>query len=149
MTLPPSIATELGVHVARCAASRYVFPIPNGGPLRAADWRRKMASCRQGDRPRAHDLKHTGVGLLAAAGVNPSEIARRAGHAGVAFTYDHYGHLFSETDRDPPPSLTRSAPAGSMDGGRWRHKQSLPITSVVLGHLCITGSRVITTVATR
>jgi integrase len=47
---------------------------------------------------RPHDLKHTGVALLAAAGVEPSEIARRAGHTSVAFTYDHYGHLFPELD---------------------------------------------------
>jgi integrase len=43
-------------------------------------------------------LKHTGVALLAAAGVDPSEIARRAGHSSVAFTYDRYGHLFPEVD---------------------------------------------------
>jgi hypothetical protein len=30
-----------------------------------------------------HDLKHTGVALLAAAGVDPMEIARRAGHLSV------------------------------------------------------------------
>ncbi|MGH9105794.1 MAG: tyrosine-type recombinase/integrase [Acidimicrobiales bacterium] len=47
---------------------------------------------------RPHDLKHTGVALLAAAGVDPSEIARRAGHTSVAFTYGRYGHLFPEVD---------------------------------------------------
>jgi hypothetical protein len=26
------------------------------------------------------------------------EIARRAGHSSVAFTYDRYGHLFPEAD---------------------------------------------------
>jgi len=26
------------------------------------------------------------------------EIARRAGHASVAFTFDRYGHLFPEAD---------------------------------------------------
>ena len=45
-----------------------------------------------------YGLKHTGVALLAAAGVDPSEIARRAGHTGVAFTYDRYGHLFPGVD---------------------------------------------------
>jgi len=40
MTLPPSVVAELRVHVARFAASQYVFPAPNGGPLRAADWRK-------------------------------------------------------------------------------------------------------------
>jgi integrase len=40
-----------------------------------------------------------------AAGVDPSEIARRAGHTSVAFTYDHYGHLFPETDRNAAAKL--------------------------------------------
>lgn len=48
---------------------------------------------------RAHDLKHTGVALLAAAGADPKEVSRRAGHSSVAFTYDRYGHLFPEADR--------------------------------------------------
>ena len=36
---------------------------------------------------------------MAAAGEDPSEISRRAGHSSVAFTYDRYGHLFPEVDR--------------------------------------------------
>src|SRR5208283_4654221 len=36
--------------------------------------------------------------LLAAAAVDPMEIARRARHSSVAFTYDRYGHLFPEAD---------------------------------------------------
>ena len=36
---------------------------------------------------------------MAAAGVDPSEISRRAGHSSVAFTYDRYGHLFPEVDK--------------------------------------------------
>jgi len=35
---------------------------------------------------------------LAAAGVDPLEIARRAGHSSVPFTFDRYGHLFPEAD---------------------------------------------------
>ena len=40
----------------------------------------------------------TVVAFLAAAGVDPSEIARRTGHSSVSFTYDRYGHLFPEID---------------------------------------------------
>jgi hypothetical protein len=42
--------------------------------------------------------QHAGVALLALAGVDPSEISRRAGHFSVAFTYD-CGHLFPEIDK--------------------------------------------------
>jgi integrase len=54
---------------------------------------------------RPHDLKHAGVALLALAGVDPSEIARRAGHSSVAFTYDRYGHLFPEIDKQAASKL--------------------------------------------
>jgi integrase len=43
--------------------------------------------------------------LLAAAGVDPSEIARRAGHSSVSFTYDRYGHLFPEVDHHAAAKL--------------------------------------------
>jgi integrase len=56
---------------------------------------------------RPHDLKHTGVALLAMAAVDPSEIARRAGHTSVAFTYDRYGHLFPEIDKLAATKLDR------------------------------------------
>lgn len=36
---------------------------------------------------------------MAEAGLDPSEIARRAGHTSVAFTYDRYGHLLPEVDK--------------------------------------------------
>ena len=45
--------------------------------------------------------------LLALAGVEPSEIARRAGHSSVAFTYDRYGHLFPEIDKQAAEKLER------------------------------------------
>ena len=54
---------------------------------------------------RPHDLKHTGVAFLAAAGVDPMEIARRAGHSSVAFTYDRYGRLLPEVDKQAASKL--------------------------------------------
>ena len=109
MTLPASVAADLRTHIVRFAATDYVFPQPNGGALHAQDWRRNSwhpAVDAAGLAPlRPHDMKHTGVALLAAAGVDPSEIARRAGHSSVAFTYHRYGHLFPEIDRDAAAKL--------------------------------------------
>ncbi|MCU1489089.1 MAG: phage integrase [Acidimicrobiaceae bacterium] len=59
---------------------------------------------------RPHDLKHFGVALLALVGVDPSEIARRAGHSSVAFTYDRHGHLFPEIDKQAAQKLVRVRP---------------------------------------
>jgi hypothetical protein len=52
-------------------------------------------------------LEHTGVAFLAEAGVDPSEIAGRAGHAEVAFTYDHNGHLLPEVNKGAATKLDR------------------------------------------
>jgi integrase len=47
----------------------------------------------------------TVVAFLAAAGVDPSEIAKRTGHSSVSFTYDRYGHLFPEVDKQAATKL--------------------------------------------
>jgi integrase len=49
----------------------------------------------------------TVVAFPAAGGVDPSEIARRAGHSSVSFTYDRYGHLFPEIDKQAAQKLER------------------------------------------
>ena len=102
MSLPSSVVAELRLHVARYGGSPYVFTSRSCALLHAAEWRnfvwRPAVNAAELTPLRPHDLKHTGVALLAAAGVDPSEIARRAGHSSVAFTYDRYGHLFPEVD---------------------------------------------------
>ena len=67
---------------------------------------------------RPHDLKHTGVALFAAAGVDLSEIARRAGHSSVALTFDRYGHLFPEADTGAAAKLERDPYCTSERGGK-------------------------------
>ncbi len=103
MTMPASVMGELEDHLARHAGPTHVFCASQGGLLRPDTWRSLVwhpAVRKAGLRPlRTHDLKHTGVALMAAAGVDPSEISRRAGHSSVAFTYDRYGHLFPEVDK--------------------------------------------------
>lgn len=75
---------------------------PEGGPLRARGWRRRFwnpAVASAGLAPlRPHDLRHTAVALWIAAGANPLEVSRRAGHTSTSFTQDRYGHLFLEAD---------------------------------------------------
>ena len=48
---------------------------------------------------RPHDLRHTHVALLIAAGEDPYVISQRLGHASIRTTYDIYGHLFEGRDR--------------------------------------------------
>jgi integrase len=109
MTMPASVMGELCEHLDRYAGDRYVFTSVRGSRLQPKWWRSQVwrpAVAAAGVAPlRPHDLKHTGVALLAAAGVDPSEIARRAGHASVAFTYDRYGHLLPEVDKHAATKL--------------------------------------------
>jgi integrase len=115
MTLPPSIIDDLGDHLDHQPGCKYVFGPSGERPLLADDWRthpwRRAALATEVSPLRPHDLKHTGVALLALAGVDPSEIARRAGHSSVAFTYDRYGHLFPEIDKQAAQKLERVRPS--------------------------------------
>ncbi len=63
-------------------------------------------------RIRFHDLRHTHVAHLIAAGQDALVISKRLGHASVSFTYDRYGHLMPKADSD-----AASAVAALVDGG--------------------------------
>jgi integrase len=40
-----------------------------------------------------HECRHTFASMMIAAGVNAKTLSTYMGHAGVAMTYDRYGHL--------------------------------------------------------
>jgi len=109
MHVPPSLVGELAEHLDRFAGNACVFSDAKGEVLhaevrRTTYWR--PAVVRAGLAPLCpHDLELTGVAFLAAAGVDPSEIARRAGHASVAFTHDRYGHLLPAVDKQAASKL--------------------------------------------
>lgn len=74
-----------------------MFTAPEGGPVRAPNWRRRFwtpAVTAAGLEPlRPHDLRHSAVAFWIAAGASPREIAARAGHSSVVTVLDRYGHL--------------------------------------------------------
>jgi integrase len=76
-----------------------VFSEPDGSPQDpesvAKVFDRRVARCGV-PRIRFHDLRHTHVALLIAAGEQPLLVSRRLGHASASFTLDRYGHLFEE-----------------------------------------------------
>jgi integrase len=70
MTLPPlSVVADLRLHVDRYGNSAYLFTTASGMTWSAEDWRYRVwrsAVEKSGLAPlRPHDLKHTGVALLA------------------------------------------------------------------------------------
>lgn len=46
-----------------------------------------------------HELRHTAVALAVAEGAHPLEIKERMGHASISTTFDRYGGLFPDRDR--------------------------------------------------
>jgi integrase len=102
VTLPRSVASELGEHLTTWGGPELVFTSPEGGPLRTPTWRRRFwapAVTKAGvDGLTPHGLRHTAVALWIAAGASAKEVAARAGHTSVSFTLDRYGHLYPESD---------------------------------------------------
>jgi integrase len=81
-----------------------IFTAPTGGRCIGA-----RSGRRRGSRPfgkpgqeglRIHDLRHSYVSLMVAAGANPKEVSSWAGHSSVSFTLDRYGHLYEEHGDD-------------------------------------------------
>ena len=87
---PSSVLVDVRVQITRHGGADYVFATPKREPWQAEErranvWRPAVAELAP---LRPHDLNHTGVALLAAAGVTPMKSARRAGHSSVTFTLD-------------------------------------------------------------
>jgi integrase len=99
--LPRPVADELARHLERFVAPEpdaLVFAGPDGGALRARQWRARhwapaIVEARLAPL-RPHDLRHTAVALWIAQGGSPKQIATWAGHTSVSVVLDRYGHLF-------------------------------------------------------
>jgi integrase len=76
-----------------------LFPAPEGGYLRAQNWRRAVHwnDTALGRRP--HDLRHTAASLWIAAGIDIKTVSAWLGHSTAKLTLDTYGHLMG-TDAD-------------------------------------------------
>ena len=103
--LPAFLVEELVRHRACFSHASdpdaHFFRAPDGGPLRAANWRKRVfqpACVRAGIQPvpRTHDLRHTAASLSIAAGAHPKEIQEMLGHASITMTLDLYSHLFPQ-----------------------------------------------------
>lgn len=79
-----------------------IFTSPRGGPLRVTNFRRRYwkpaVDSSVGQPCTFHDLRHTNVALLIAAGVQAKVIQERLGHGSIRVTLDTYGHLFEGLD---------------------------------------------------
>jgi len=75
---------------------------------------------------RPHDLRHTHVALLIAAGEDPYVISQRLGHASIRTTYDIYGHLFEGRDRQAADALEAARAQTLADSPRTPRRAEPP-----------------------
>lgn len=82
--------------------SDLVCPSPLGEPRRPRDVTKAFARAvgKLGLNVRFHDLRHTHISHLLAAGVHPKVASERAGHASVAITLDVYSHVIPGMQED-------------------------------------------------
>jgi len=139
--LSPQTAAVFAGSVAGKQPGELVFPAPGGGPwdagnLRHRYWRPAVVAaqrCRLHPplaaaadavsfcqcpallhaAPRFHDLRHSHVAYLIAAGWDFYMIQLRLGHASIKTTFDTYGHLLPHGERDRLHALDERLPATS------------------------------------
>ncbi len=93
VTLPRFLAEQLEQHLSTMVdVGRFVFPAPEGGPLRVSAFRQRVwkpaveRAAIEWCTP--HALRHSQVALLIEAGEQPLTIARRLGHTSVRVILD-------------------------------------------------------------
>ncbi|MCA1710722.1 MAG: site-specific integrase [Actinobacteria bacterium] len=111
ISLPPTLVTALATHLEG-HRSELVFTSENGDPLRRSNfyhrmWRPTCAAAGLVPSPRFHDLRHSHVAMLIAAGVPMKAIQHRLGHGSIVMTMDAYGHLLPDIDEKLLEGLER------------------------------------------
>ncbi len=123
VALPTFLVELLATHLAKRVgpeADALVFTAVQGGSLRRtefAQWSWRPALHRAGiERIRVHDLRHTCVALLIAAGANPKAVQAHLGHSTIQVTFDRYGHLFPSAQYELAARLDRVFREGKAGG---------------------------------
>ncbi len=106
ISLSRGLVDLLRPYVEGRSADGYLFRNSNGEPIRQNvfyeyRWQRAVALARSRGltkRPRFHDLRHTHVAWLIAAGTPLPKIQQRLGHESIKTTIDVYGGLLAATD---------------------------------------------------
>lgn len=101
--IPDFLVEEFRSHLetVSVAPDALLFTAPKGGPLRIANFRRRVwwSSLDAAGLPRSiriHDMRHTCASLLIRQGVHPKAIQHHLGHASIQITMDRYSHLLPD-----------------------------------------------------
>jgi integrase len=114
ISLPAQAVTALEDAMAGPARD-YVFVTEAGFPIRRHNFSRRvwtpaLAAAGLDPSVRFHDLRHTHVALLIAAGVPVKAIQDRLGHTSIVTTMDRYGHLLASVDESVITGLETQLP---------------------------------------
>jgi integrase len=106
VSLPLSVVEAIRPLTEARGGKERLFTAPRGGELRHRTFYVRVwcgqiipASGIREPRPRLHDLRHSHVAWLIAAGAPLPIIQRRLGHESITTTIDTYGHLLPELER--------------------------------------------------
>ncbi len=137
--MPKPVADALELDCAGLAPDDLIWTAPGGGPLRPSLFRRRIWApatwaaelaveptkenkAKPGERGQdtigLHALRHSAVALWIAAGANPTEVARRAGHTSVVTVLDRYGHLLPKEEDNVTDALSRLFADGEVKAAR-------------------------------
>ena len=98
--IPRLLRSRLADYIGGRDAGEWLFPAPEGRPLRNSNFRHRFfdpAVQRAGLAPLTpHDLRDTAASLAVAAGASVKAVQRMLGHASAAMTLDVYAGLFDE-----------------------------------------------------
>ncbi|MET8574297.1 tyrosine-type recombinase/integrase [Streptomyces sp. NPDC005012] len=100
--IPKFLADELKPHVDGRDDAELLFSAPQGGPLRARNFRQRyfapaVVAAGLGDlNVTPHKLRHTAASLAIASGADVNVVQSTLGHKSATLTLDTYGHLFPD-----------------------------------------------------
>lgn len=125
VSAPEFLVEEIAQHLATHPdESGLIFTAPGGGPIRRANFRRRIwkpaVETSVGEPCTFHDLRHTHAALLISHGEHPKVIQERLGHASIKTTLDTYGHLFDGLDEAAADRLDASWHDSDADSMRTR-----------------------------
>ena len=104
LVLPQTTLANLVPHLQGKASHDLVFTAPQGGPIRQANFRRRIwvpllkATGNKG--LRIHDLRHTAASLAIKSGANVKVVQNMLGHKSAEMTLDRYAGLFESDQVD-------------------------------------------------
>ncbi|MEV0368377.1 tyrosine-type recombinase/integrase [Streptomyces sp. NPDC050636] len=100
--IPRFLVEELKPHVEDRGEDELLFTAPQGGPLRARNFRQRFfapAAIKAGLghlKLTPHKLRHTAASLAIASGADVNVVQSMLGHKSATLTLDTYGHLFPD-----------------------------------------------------